>query len=196
MGIKTRRDRWAELHRSLLWMDLQRYWTALEHCAAGRNRKAVYRSTRNYNPHHHLIGVCGEFVYACHAGVTMSFVVDEFKGDGAVDFTIGTESVQVKTVPYLPTKWRRGAVTLVEFPDVKVDDMAAYYVLVTVDLTRQRGSIIGYADGQRMARAPIMNFGHGERRALRAVDLEPGIPRFEDPLPANFRAWQAARAAR
>lgn len=195
--MKTRRDRWAELHRALLWMDLQRYWPALERCGAGRTRKDSYGSTRNYTPHHHFIGVCGEFIFALAAGVEMSFEVDDFKGDGAIDFTVAGFGVQVKTVPYFPAKWQRGVVALVEFVDfadfTRLDKLAAFYVLTTVDLKRQRGAVIGWERAERLTRAPIVDLGFGARRALRAIDLQPGLPSFEDPLPANFRAWQAAR---
>jgi hypothetical protein len=192
--VKTRRDRWAELHKSLLWMDLTRYWPTLERCGAGRKRKDVYASTRDYNPLHHFIGVCGEFTYANAAGIPMNFAVDDTKGDGAVDFTIGTASVQVKTVPYYPAKWQRGVVALVEFVEfadmTRLDKLAEFYVLATVDLKRQRGAVIGWERAARLVRAPIVDLGYGARRALRAVDLQPGLPSFEDPLPANFREWQ------
>lgn len=177
-------------------MDLQRYWPTLERCAAGRNRKAVYRSTRNYNPAHHLIGVCGEFTFACAAGIEMSFMVDDYKGDGAIDFTIAGASVQVKTVPYHPIKWRRSIVALVEFLEfADAGKMASFYVLTTVDLKRQRGALIGWERSERLARAAVVDLGYGARRALRAIDLQPGLPTFEDPLPANFREWQKARAS-
>ena len=54
--------------------------------------------------------------------------------------------------------------------------MAPFYVLTAIDMMRRRAAVVGWERGAILARAGIINFGHGERRVLWASELQPGLP--------------------
>jgi hypothetical protein len=93
-----------------------------------------------------------------------------------VDFPGG---VQVKALDYDPERWLKGQVSLVEFEDKK--HFAPLYVLTLVALPEQQAAVVGWTSGTALSMAPIVDFGYGPRRSIRAIDLYPGIP----DIPAN-----------
>ena len=171
------------------WVDLTPAWPVIEAAAAAREKdKGQRASTRNYaGGQQHLIGVAGEALYACEAGLPPStFTTLLHAGDGGVvDFP---GSVQVKAVT-----WRgqdrigTNHYALKEMPDRT--EWARFYVLAVVDVAGKRGALLGYCEALDLRRGRLHDYGYGPRRIVTADYLRPMAWLWHEPEGPGYPPW-------
>ena len=154
-----KKDKWIVI-------DLAPYWDDIKRLADERHEQKVrYKSTRQYNPHTHFVGLLGETVFAIASNLETDTEL-KIKGDDGKDFVheiLGR--VDIKTSTYYNDP------ILKEFTNRQIHSDAE--VLVALDMQNKKGAVVGYATKQEVLNANTQNFGYGDMYAIEWGDLTP-----------------------
>jgi hypothetical protein len=134
-------------------------WAMIDAYAARYNEQSSRAAnTHVWNPQHNLVGLFGEWVYSAETG--QPFRPRKVFGDGGYDFP----GVDVKASSCWQDPWLKHP--------AGAPRRAPTFVLVGIDLAGRRGYVAGSAPRDRLAAAPVRDFGNGPMLTLKARDLD------------------------
>lgn len=141
------------------WVDLKPHWDALRKAADDRhNQKRKFKSSRYWNADSHFLGLLAEQVYATvtKQKVNLELII---QGDDGFDFP----DTDVKGCKYWNDPWLKHPINR--------DLPVGKYVLVGLDVKKQRGYVVGWASKEDISQAEIVDWGYGSQRSIHWKNL-------------------------
>lgn len=154
----------------LHWHDLGIYWDWLTFIGKQRIRqKSSFASTRAWSAHgSHIVGVAAEMVVSLTYGKRMNAALN--MGDGGADFVDVAPELRGRLDVKGVIKDARHWPPVLKHP-ANEPMRADWYALVSVDLERKRGALIGVVPAKVLAAADVRDFGYGPQKSLEAAQV-------------------------
>lgn len=149
------------------WWDLKPFWGWLTWLSEAREQeKRIARGSGPNKAQSHIIGLCGELVFALEFNLALDTHVYVGRGgDGGQDF----RNVDIKTAKFWRDPWLKIA------PNAR--HWTAWYGLVALDQDMKRGRFCGLATQEMVRYAPLKDWGYGPMHSLAPGGLLMTVPR-------------------
>lgn len=153
------------------WHDLSLFWDWLTDVGEKRmKQKQPYASTRSWSKvGSHILGIYAEMVVALEFGMKLDAVIRP-RGDQGRDFVNVAPEFHGRLDAKGVVADRQHWPPILKHP-VNDPVRSDWYGLVSVNVEKQRGALIGIVPSDLLATARTHDFGYGDQRMLEASDV-------------------------